>query len=79
MPNQGLIQKEKVDIGGENGAQISVVANKIVTQGGSEIMIVKQAINYTCFYFLVIMLIYVTDLIKKLELSLLVTFIFNKT
>ena len=28
-----LIQKEKVDINGEKGAQISIVAKKIVTQG----------------------------------------------
>ena len=30
---QGLIQKEKVDIDGEKGAQISIVTKKIVTQG----------------------------------------------
>ena len=30
---QGLIQKEKVDIDGEKGAQISIVAKEIVTQG----------------------------------------------
>ena len=31
--NQRLIQKEKVDIDGEKGAQISIVAKEIVTQG----------------------------------------------
>ena len=30
---QGLIQKEKVDIDGEKGVQISIVPKKIVTQG----------------------------------------------
>ena len=30
---QGLIQKEKVDVDGEKGAQISSVVKKIVTQG----------------------------------------------
>ena len=38
----------------------------------------KQAIRYICFLFFVIMFIYVTDLIKKLELRLLVIFVFNK-
>ena len=37
----GLIQKEKVDIDGEKGAQISIVAKKIATQGQFEIMIMK--------------------------------------
>ena len=30
---QGLIQKEKVDFDGEKGAQITILAKKIVTQG----------------------------------------------
>ena len=33
--------KEKVDISGEKGAQISLVIKKIVTQGRLEIMIIK--------------------------------------
>ena len=53
MVIQGLIQKEKVDIDGEKGAQISDVAKKIVTHGWSEIMIMKykKAIHYICFLF----------------------------
>ena len=49
---QGLIPKEKVDINGEKGAQISIAAKKIVTQGRPEIMIMKykRAIHYICFF-----------------------------
>ena len=57
---QGLIQKEKVEIDGEKGAQISIVAKEIVTQGWSEIVIMKykQALLYICFfYFLVIFIL----------------------
>ena len=71
---QGLIQKEKVSIDGEKGAQISVAAEKIVTQRWSEIII----LNYNLvFLFSLLCLYYVTDLVKKLELSLLVTFSFH--
>ena len=50
MRGQGLIQKEKVDIDGEKGA---IVAKEIVTQGWTEIMIMKykQALLYICFLF----------------------------
>ena len=50
---QGLIQKEKVDIDGEKSVQISIVPKKIVTQGWSEVKIMKykQAIHYICFLF----------------------------
>ena len=96
---QRLIQKEKVDLAREKGAQISVVAKMIIKQGWSEIIIMKhkQAIHYTCFFIFSLLCLYnwsiytlylffifsllclyVTNLIKKLELSLLVTFIFNK-
>ena len=77
--NEDLIQKEKVEIDCEKGAQISIVAKKIVTQGWSEIMIVKykQATHYICFLFSWCY-VCVTDLIKKLELHLVVTFTFNK-
>ena len=56
---QGLIQKEKVDIDGEKDAQISIVAKEIVTQGWSEIVIMKYkpALLYIAFYFLIIMFI----------------------
>ena len=51
--NHGLIQKEKVDIDDEKGAQISVVAKHFVTQVWSEMMIMKykQAIHYFRFLF----------------------------
>ena len=47
------MQKEKVDIDGEKGAQISIVAKEIVTQGWSEIGIMKckQVLLYICFWF----------------------------
>ena len=50
------------------------------TQGWSKIMIMKSDKLYIILvlYFLVIMFIYVNDLIQKLELRLLVTYIFNK-
>ena len=65
------MQKEKVDIDSEKGAQISVVAKKIVTQGWSKVMIMKykQAIHCICFFFSLLCLYYVIDLIKKLELT----------
>ena len=42
---QGLIQKKRVDIDDEKGAQISGVAKKIITQGWSEITIMKYNQN----------------------------------
>ena len=49
----GVNREGKVDIDGEKGAQISIVGKKIVTQGWSEIMIMKyeQAIHDICFLF----------------------------
>ena len=43
-----LIQKQKVDIHGENDVQISIVAKNIVTQVWSQIVVMesKQAICY---------------------------------
>ena len=76
---QQLIQKEKVDIDGKKGAQIAVVAKTIAHQGWSDIMKYQQAIHYISFFiFLLLCFYYTTGLIKKLELPLLVTFIFNK-
>ena len=48
-----LIQKQKVDIHGENDVQISIVAKNIVTQGWSQIMVMesKQVICYIYFSF----------------------------
>ena len=34
---QGLIQKQRVDIDGENSAQISIAAKNIVTHDGLEL------------------------------------------
>ena len=39
--NEGLIQKEKVDFDGEKSAQISIVAEKSVTQTWLQIMIME--------------------------------------
>ena len=53
------MQKEKVDIDGEKGAQISIVAKKILVQGWSEIIVMKY--NKLCiifaFHFLIIIFI----------------------
>ena len=75
---QGLIQKEKVGIDGEKVAQIGDVTKKINTVMVQNYDYEVQT-SYTLYLFLLspyydIMF----DLIKKLELCLLVTFIFNK-
>ena len=48
--HQELIQKEKVHIGCEKGAQVNILGNKIATQRCPTIIITesKQTINYTC-------------------------------
>ena len=53
----GLIQKEKVHIICEKGAQISILANKIVTQWWPNFIIKEsnQTIHWFFFYFLIIM------------------------
>ena len=45
-----------MDIDGGKGAQIGIVAEKIVTQGWSEslIMMYKQAIHYICFFMFIL-------------------------
>ena len=50
---QGLIQKEKVHIDSEKGAQISILANKIATQWWPDNIIKKskQTIYYIYFLF----------------------------
>ena len=61
--DQGLIQKQKVDINGENGTQINIAAINNVTQGLAQILIMesKQAVSYISFsffcYYLHIMLL----------------------
>ena len=77
--SNGFLQKDKVFIDGEKGSQISVVAKYIVTQGWSKHHDYEAQTSDTLYWFILLLcLYYVTDLIKKLELSLLVTFIFNK-
>ena len=73
---QGLISKEKVDTDGEKCAQISTVS-KTVTQGWSEIMIIKykQAIHYNCFLFS--RWVYITLLISPKSWTITFTSYFN--
>ena len=56
--DQGLIQKQKVDINGENGAQINIAAINNVTQGLTQILIMesKQAVPYISFSFLFVII-----------------------
>ena len=64
---QGLIQKEKVDIDCQKGAQISTLPNMIEAQVRSP--------NYPLHLFFIFSLLYshyIADLIKKLELCLMV-------
>ena len=60
-----LIQKQKVDIHGENDVQICVVAKNIVTKGWSQIMVMqsKQAICYIYFSFFRYYLIVIVSLL----------------
>ena len=69
---QVLIQKEKVHIDCEKGAQISILASKIATQWWPNIIIKesKQITLYLFFVFLLLCSHYVADLIEKLELLL---------
>ena len=65
---QGLIQKEKVHVDCDKGAQISILANKIATLWWPNIVNreSKQTTHYIYFLF---SHYYVADLIKKLELQ----------
>ena len=80
---KALIQKQKVDIDGENGVQISIAAKNIVTQGWSHIMVMdsKQAICYIHFsffrYYVIYYLIIIINMIKKLELHFLMVLRLN--
>ena len=70
----GLIQKEKVHIICEKGAQISILANKIVTQWWPNFIIKEsnQTIHWFFFIFSLLCLHYIADLIKKLEWRLMI-------
>ena len=74
MKCQGLIQKEKVDINCEKGAQISILANQIETQVRS----LKKLFITCIFFFLLLCSHYVADLIKKLGLCLMVVSVLLK-
>ena len=64
------MQKEKVNIDCEKGAQIGIFANKIATQWWPK-NIIKEPKQTICFiYFL--FSYYVADLVKKLEFYLMV-------
>ena len=70
---QWLMQKEKVHIDCEKDAQISILANNILTQWWLNIIIKKS--KQTLHLFLIFLLLcshYVSDLIKKLELCIMV-------
>ena len=77
---QGLIQKEKVVIDVEKSALITNVAKKTVTQRWLQITIMepKQATNYNYFVIFSLCSCYVTDMLKKLKLRLLVVIILVK-
>ena len=70
----GLIQKEKVHIICEKGAQSSILANKIVTQWWPNFIIKdsNQTIHWFFFIFSLLCLHYIADLIKKLEWHLMI-------
>ena len=68
-------------IDGEKSTQISIAAKKTVTQRWLQIMIMepKKSTQYNCFVvFHFLCSYYVTDMIKKLELCLLVVIILFK-
>ena len=76
---QGLVQKEKLHIDCEKDAQISISANKIATQWWPNVT-VKES-NLTIHYIFIFLLLcshYVADLIKKLELCLIVVWVLLK-
>ena len=49
---QGLMQKDKVHIDCEKGAQISILASKIATQWWPSIIIEESKQTIQCIYFL---------------------------
>ena len=72
LVSHGLIKIEKVDIGSEKSAKISIATKKTVTQRWLQIMIMepKQTTRYNylfCFFVIMFILCYWYDK-KKLEL-----------
>ena len=70
---QGLIQKEKVHIDCEKGAQINILASKIATKWWSNITIKepKQTMLHLFFIFSLLCSYDVGYLMRKLELCLM--------
>ena len=55
---QGLIQKEKVDVDCEKGAQISILANKIATKCWLNIAIKESKLYITLIFYYKFMLLF---------------------
>ena len=75
--HQGLIQKQKVDIDGENSAQISIAAKNIVTHDDPKLWLWGPNKLYAIliFHFFILNVI---NIIKKLELLFLIVYIWPK-
>ena len=72
--NQGLLQKEKLDINGEKSAEISILVQKTVTKRWLKIRIhISYTLQLLLFFFSLLCSYCVTEIIKKLELHLLVS------
>ena len=66
------MQKEKLHIDCEKDAQISILANKIATQWWLNIIKMSKQTLHLFLIFLLLCSHYVSDLIKKLELLIMV-------
>ena len=75
---QGLIQKDKVHIDCEKVAQISILANKIASQWWPNITIKEFKLFITFIFYFLDFLDYAPDLIKKLELHLVIVSVLLK-
>ena len=75
---QGLIQKEKVHIDCEKVAQISILANKIASKWWPNITIKEFKLTITFIFYFLDFLDYAPDLIKKLELNLVIVSVLLK-
>ena len=75
---QGLIQKEKVHIDCEKVAQISILANKIASKWWPNITIKEFKLFITFIFYFLDFLDYAPDLIKKLELHLVIVSVLLK-
>ena len=73
---QGLIQKEKVHINCKKGAQISFLNNNIATQWWPNI--IRKESKHLFIIYLLLCSHYVADLVKILELCLMVVSVLLK-